>query len=280
MEVIEEIKTEAMALEKDVETLIENVASKPSSLLVPILITLLLIIIGGYLMQKHSLIASNTRSFIICGQQGSGKTNLFHLLTKRKLPILTVSTLECKVDDLLMNEEFQDHKTFQDVKIIDFPANKKLKNLYLTPYLHEHLNEIQGIIYIIDSSNFDSNACHKVAEDLLEILNITESKLNGIDVLIFANKNDLFTSKKSEKIKELLESEIGKIHDLKLRGLNKVDIDSNKNDLDNEDNLDLAIKNGKFQFQLLEGNIDFSQGNIFKDKWSTITDWIYEKIAN
>lgn len=260
-------------LETEVETYVKTHNS--TSLIIPILITLLLIIIGGFLMKRHSLITSNKRKFIICGLQGSGKTNLFHLLTNGKLPILTVSTLEPKTKSLLLNEEYNKHKTFQDVEIIDFPANSKLKNLYLLPYFHDKLNEIRGIIYLIDSSNFDSKICHQVSEDLLEILSITEGKPNGIDMIIFANKNDLFTSKKITKIKEMLENEIGKIHELKLHGLNKVE-----GDYDEIDNLDIAAKDGKFQFQLLDGNVDFADGNIFKDKYSKITDWLYEKIVN
>lgn len=260
-------------LETEVETYVKTHNS--TSLIIPILITLLLIIIGGFLMKRHSLITSNKRKFIICGLQGSGKTNLFHLLTNGKLPILTVSTLEPKTKPLLLNEEYNKHKTFQDVEIIDFPANSKLKNLYLLPYFHDKLNEIRGIIYLIDSSNFDSKICHQVSEDLLEILSITEGKPNGIDMIIFANKNDLFTSKKITKIKEMLENEIGKIHELKLHGLNKVE-----GDYDEIDNLDIAAKDGKFQFQLLDGNVDFADGNIFKDKYSKITDWLYEKIVN
>lgn len=251
------------------------------SIIYPIIITLLLILLGGYLMNKHSLISSNRKSFIICGNQGVGKTNLHHLLTKGKLPILTVTTLEPKSDNFLVNEELKDNKIFKDIEIIDFPSNKKLKNLYLMPYFDDKLNEIQGIIYLIDSSNFDSKICHLVAEELLEIFTITESKPNGIDILIFANKDDLFTSKKVSKIKEMLEIEIGKIYRLKLHNLNKVNNNNDKID-DNEefDNLNMVIKDGKFQFQLLEGNVDFQHGNIFKDNWSGISDWLYEKIVN
>lgn len=278
--VANELKAEISGLESNVETLIE---SKPSSLVIPIVVTLLLLLLGGFLMKKHSLITSNRRTFVICGLQGSGKTNLFHLLTKGKLPVLTVSTLEPTSGPLLLNEDLTEHKTFQDIEIVDFPANKKLKNLYLLPYFGEKIHEVQGIIYMVDSSTFDSNMCHEVAEDLLEIFNITEGRPNGVDVLVFANKSDLFTSKKKNKIKEMLENEIAKIHELKLRGLSKVDTAVGKNAADTDDdndNVDIAIKDGKFQFQLLESNVDFQEGNIFKDKWSTVNDWLFEKIVN
>ncbi|ODQ48323.1 hypothetical protein PICMEDRAFT_80042 [Pichia membranifaciens NRRL Y-2026] len=274
----EEIKAEAYAIESNVETLVETTPT--SSLILPILVTLLLILIGGFLMKRHSLISSNKRSFVICGLQGSGKTNLFHLLTKGKLPVLTVSTLEPGKGELKLSEEYSNQKTFQDIEILDFPANPKLKTLYLTPHLHANLNSVQGIIYIIDSSNFDTKSCHQAAEDLLELMNITEGKPNGVDILVFANKNDLFTSKKSSKIKEMLEAEVSKIYQLKLRGLSKVDLAGKDGGEEDNDNLDLATKDGKFEFQQLEGNVDFAQGNIFKDKWSMIVDWMYEKIVN
>lgn len=282
LEVFEEdVFAEAVsALESDVEDYIKT--RNTSSLIFPIIVTLLLILLGGYLMKRHSLITSNRRSFVICGLQGSGKTNLFHLLTTGKLPTLTVSTLEPKSGELLLNEELARHTTFQDLEIMDFPANSKLKNLYLVPYLTDKLVEIQGIIYILDSSNFDTKICHQVAEDLFQILNITEGKQSGVDILIFANKNDLFTSKKTNKIKEMLESEIGKIHELKLRGLSQVDTSINGQSEGNEedDNLDIAAKDGKFQFQLLDGNVEFAEGNIFKNKYDKITNWLYEKIVN
>lgn len=285
VQIAEEIKSEVIAFEENVQKVIERTDS--SFTLTPIIVTLILILFGAFLMGRHSLFTSNRRSFIICGIQGSGKTNLFHLLTKGELPKLTVTSFEPSTGELKLDDEYKSKKTFQDVDIIDFPANEKLKNLYLLPYFKEKIHELRGIIYMIDSSSFDAATCHKVAKDILEILNITEGRPNGVDMLIFSNKNDLFTSMKSSKIKELLEVEIGKIHELNSRGISKVNNSAlkgtgevNDDEDGNEDNLDLAVKNGKFQFQLLESNIDFGEGNIFKNKWDKVTDWLFEKIVN
>ncbi|TID19250.1 hypothetical protein CANINC_003821 [Pichia inconspicua] len=283
-QIAEEIKAEAAVVEDSIQKLLDK--SESSSMIVPVIVTILLILFGAFLMRRNSLFTSNKRCFIICGIQGSGKTNLYHLLTKGELPKLTVTSFEPSTGDLRLSDDYMEKKTFQDIQIIDFPANEKLKNLYLFPFFKERIHELRGIIYMIDSSNFDAATCHKVAKDILEILNITEARPNGIDMLIFANKNDLFTSMKSTKIKELLEAEIGKIHELNARGISKVSNsvlngagDEDDKD-DNADNLDLAIKNGKFQFQLLESNVDFGEGNIFKNKWDQINDWLLEKIVN
>lgn len=267
-------------IDAGVEKLVQS--STRTTMIVPIIITLALILLGAFLMNKHKLITSNRRTFIICGQQGVGKTHLFHLLTSGKLPIMTVSSMEPQNGELLLGDEYKEHSTFRDVEIVDFPANKKLKSLYLTPYFSEKLHEVQGIIYMVDASAFDSKACHAAAEDLLEILNITEGKPGGIDLIIMANKDDLFTSKKAAKIKSMLEEEIAKIHDLKLRGLGKVDATDATGAEEIVDNLDLAISNGKFQFQLLEGNVELCSGNIFKEKTGCpqLEHWIYQKIVN
>lgn len=254
------------------------ISAELRSMLIPALITLVLILISAYLMKTKSLMTSSRRTFILCGIPGSGKTNLFHLLTTGKLPPLTVTTFEPTTAELALDDELKSKRTFQDIDVIDFPANEKLKNLYLFPFFKEKMHDLRGIIYMIDSTNFDSATCHKVAKEILQILNITEARPNGTDMLIFANKNDLFTSVKSTKIKELLEIEIAKIHDLNSRGLSKVNTETD--DSGDADNVDLAVQNGKFKFQLLESNIDFADGNIFKNKYDKINDWLLEKIVN
>jgi signal recognition particle receptor subunit beta len=285
----QELTADAAAVEHAVEAGIEKIVHTATTtnrtttaMLLPIIITLALILLGAYLMGKHKLITSSRRTFIICGSQGVGKTHLFHLLTSGKLPLMTVSSLEPQSAELLLGEEYREHATFRGVEIVDFPANKKLKSLYLTPYFSEKLHEVQGIVYMVDASAFDAKACHAAAEDLLEILNVTEGKPGGIDLMIVANKDDLFTSKKPAKIKSMLEEEIAKIHDLKLRGLGKVDATDATGAAEVVDNLDLAMSNGKFQFQLLEGNVEFCSGNIFKEKsgFPPLEHWIYQKIVN
>lgn len=284
-QIVEELKSDAVVVEENVQKLIESIDS--STMVIPILVTIMLILFGAFLMKRNSLFTSNKRCFIICGIQGSGKTNLYHLLTEGKLPKLTVTSFEPSTGELQLDDEYMDKKTFQDVEIIDFPANEKLKNLYLFPFFKERIHELRGIIYMIDSSNFDAATCHRVAKDILEILNITEARPNGIDMLVFANKNDMFTSMKSSRIKELLETEIGKIHELNSRSIGKVSNaalkgtgDEDDDEESNTDNLDLAIKNGKFQFQLLESNVDFGEGNIFKNKFDKVNEWLLEKIVN
>lgn len=204
---------------------------------------------------------------------GTGKTNLFHLLTGcSKTPEYTVTSIDESCKLLQLDDEYTSHSTFQNISIWDFPGSHKLKDLLLYPFINSNLNEIIGIIYLLDASTLNDEKIKEISNDLLKLFKLSEGKPNGIDLLIFCNKSDLFTSKKKERVKNLLEDGIRSLIKLDIGGLDKID------KIDVDDNFIGGIN---FKFQSLEGNVTFSEGNIWKDdKRSTIFDWLLEKIAN
>lgn len=234
-------------------------------------------------MFKLKLISPAKRAFIICGPVGTGKTVAFQYLTKGEIPALTVSSLNVSQNELQLDGEYSKQSTFKNIEVFDFPGNGKLKNLYLRPFLKRELSRVIGVIYMIDSSAFDKDKCHEIAQDLLELLKITESKPNGVDILLYCNKSDLFTSKKKNKVKELLQEEMVNLIEFNKRGLNKVSGNEDMEEIDDYglDAVSTGLVDGKFQFQFLEGNVTFEEGNIWKqDKRSSMNDWIMEKVVN
>lgn len=253
---------------------------------ISVALALLIIVFTSFIVQK-TLFNGKRRNFIIVGPQQSGKTALYYFLTTGKVPDLTVSSIEPSEGKIKLHDDGYS-ENFTDVVIRDFPANSKLKNLYLYPFLKDNIRNIKGIIYVVDSSIFDDKYCYEIATDLLELLKITESIPNGVDLSIFCNKCDYFTSRKPLKIKQMLEEEISKLYKLKLNNLSKVtkndtredEYDEDEEDDDIEDALNPAFNGGKFKFEMLEGNVDFLQGNVFKKKTSDLTNWLCEKAAN
>lgn len=221
------------------------------------------------------LFKNKPRNFVLVGPKESGKTNLFSLLTTGKLPELTVTSIEPSEGALHLSDSNYEEE-FTDVIVRDFPASSKMKSLYLLPFLKDNVRHCKGTVYLLDASAFDTSYCYKVASDLLELLQITESIPNGVDMVVFCNKCDYFTSKKPEKIKQLLQQEITRQYSLKLKGLDKVSEDGEGI----EEVLNASFNGGEFRFEMLEGNVDFVEGNLFKNKIEPLQNWFCEKAAN
>ncbi|VEU23474.1 DEKNAAC104633 [Brettanomyces naardenensis] len=245
-------------------------------------LALFVIILTSFIVQR-SFLKSKKRNILILGPKESGKTNLFYYVTTGKLPVLTVTSIEPNTGTLkLRHTPFGEN--FSDVVIRDFPASSKLKNLYLYPFLKDNLHSCRGIVYVIDSSIFSGEYCNKVANDLLDLLQITESIPNGVDIALFCNKCDYFTSRKPEKVQTMLEEEITKLYRLKLKNLSKVTKPGEEEEAQDEDGLEevlnSAFNRGEFKFEMLEANIDFLEGNVFKGNTEQLTNWFCEKAAN
>lgn len=223
--------------------------------------------------------APSTRRIIITGPPASGKTPLHQLLTTSNVPDLTVTSSE-PVNSILKLDEEYNHSTFQNVQVWDYPGSTKLKNLYLYPNIKSQLNEIIGLIYMLDASTFNDAKVKEVANDLIRIFKVTESRPNGVDLLVLCNKADLFTSKKSQRIKQLLEDAIDALLKLDTNQLEKVDADESGEGGDIQEDL-FITKGDKFKFADLEGNVTFEECNIWKQgKRENVYDWVLEKIAN
>ncbi|QPG75625.1 hypothetical protein FOA43_002982 [Brettanomyces nanus] len=260
-------------------SIIELLKSMDTTMFVASIVLAILVIVVTSLMVQKTLFKRNSRNFVIVGPPQSGKTNLFQRLTTGKLPVLTVTSIQPNVGPLKVDNS-QYGENFSDVIVSDYPASSKMKNLYLYPFLSDNISSCRGMVYIIDASAFDAEYCHYVANDLLTLLPITESIPNGVDLAIFCNKCDYFTSRKPAKIHLMLEQEITKLYGLKLRNLEKVSESAEDMGVELEDSLNTAFNGGQFKFEMLEGNVDFLEGNVFKDKIDSLIDWFCEKTAN
>lgn len=242
-------------------------------MLVPILLTLLLVALSTWIMFRKSLFSPKHRTFVITGPMGAGKTSLYHLLTDTPLPEHTVTSIEASQGSLALGEDYSAHSTFQNISVWDFPGSHKLKDLLLYPFLKSNLNEVIGLMYVVDASALDEAKLKEIAQDLLRVFKITEGKPNGVDILVFCNKSDRFTAKKKDRVKSLLEAQMKNLVRLDMRGLEKVD---------GENAPEEAFVGGSdFAFHTLEGNVTFAEGNLWKeDKRGDVYDWILEKVAN
>lgn len=211
-------------------------------------------------------------TFIIAGLSNSGKTTLYNYLTTGKI-IPTVMSQESNETLHYQLPCAGTQKT--NFKLIDTPGHQKLHNTVFNEI--KSSSKVYGIIFLIDSS-IDPKKLSKSAHFLYEILLVSERRPGGIDILIGCNKSDLFSSRQSTKIKEILEQEIDAIRKLNASTISKVDSDINGVEEEFSD-LGQSISS-TFKFDQLEGSIDVISGSVLKkniEKWEC---WIDERSVN
>lgn len=245
-----------------------------NGVVVSLIIGVLTLIIGVLLLYKDVILHKSRKSFIVVGPSFSGKTSLYQLLSLGKAskytPVMSQKPSE------VTNYKLPLENVNDEYVLREYPGNSKLLNLYLYRDLKDKsfLKNVKGIIFMVDSSNFDA---FEVSRMLFEILTQTELLPNGVDILLACNKQDLFQSKPVFKIRQLLETEMNNLKENSLKNLNKVDSDE-VSEFNNVDNFLSSV--GKFSFDQLQGNFDFIQGSVLKgqvDKWEC---WIAERGVN
>ncbi|KAI3402331.1 hypothetical protein KGF56_004901 [Candida oxycetoniae] len=244
-------------------------------------------------------------TFLICGPNNAGKTALFYKLISNGEVVTTVSSIEPNFADISL--PIASPQVGKKYQLIDYPGHLKYWNLFEKLILQDiTLPQIKGVCVVLDSSSpnwsKDSLQVEKISKFLFNLLAITERKQNGVDYLFAVNKSDLFDSLPVHKIRSILEVEINRLIENEISSTEKTSgIDISNDDENEGDNMSgmgsgsvshrenlrefwLGVigsaKDATFTFDKLEGNMDFLNGSVLKDKIEKWEDWLDEKVVN
>lgn len=213
-------------------------------------------------------------TFMIAGLPNSGKTALFNVLTTDSVKPTVMSQEPNIAENYMLPSS---HRNFS-FKLIDFPGHTKFRSQLLQTI--KESTQLKGLIYVVDST-VNPKDITNAAELLYDILSVTESRPDGVDILLACNKSESFMARPPLKIKEALEQEINHIIERKLKSLKSSSrtIAGNE-DLEEENTvLHHQGRNG-FEFDSIDGNVDATAGSVLKkdiDKWEC---WIDERAMN
>ncbi|KTW25903.1 hypothetical protein T552_03177 [Pneumocystis carinii B80] len=176
------------------------------------------------------------------GVQGSGKTSFFTKLCYGHKQKVYTSTQ--------FNETVCRFFPGKKLILIDFPGHLKFYHLFT------EIKNIKGIIFMIDSSSIIKNADHVVNQFYRVLKDARSKKIK--DILIAANKEDLFTSLPCTRISSIIEEKLLEIVSLRLKGIAEIDkkIDDDDDDwlLDSEETVHLNNIKG-FNIVILSGSV-------------------------
>ncbi|KFY91202.1 hypothetical protein V500_04779 [Pseudogymnoascus sp. VKM F-4518 (FW-2643)] len=232
------------------------------------------ILLHAFLSRGSSVAAPP--SILLIGPSGSGKTSLQTLFERGKSASTHTSqtplVAECSlpVGITAASAKYRSandpsHRVREKFLLIDTPGHGKLRHHAFNAVANT--KNLKGIIFVVDAANLPAGdeALRQAAEYLHDTLLLLQKRLTnikskapkGIEVLIAANKMDLFTAQPSAIVRSLLEKEIGKVRTSKSKGLLESGIET-AGDLDDVDSDDWLGETGSTQFkfeQLEEFNI-------------------------
>ena len=120
------------------------------------------------------------------GQGGSGKTQLLYKL-KLGFNIDTIETNGFNVEEI----EWEDKK----LTLFDVGGSERIRGLWRNYY-----SNLQGLVFVVDS---DSERNLELDREILHNV-LLEEDLKGVDLLVFANKQDLPTAYNSNQVADKL----------------------------------------------------------------------------
>ncbi len=121
---------------------------------------------------------------LVLGLDNSGKTTILKRLSDEDISNIT-PTQGFNVKSLVQND--------LNLSVWDVGGQKSIR-----PYWRNYFDHTDALIYVIDSS--DQKRMEETGIELDQL--ISEEKLEGVPILIFANKQDLMNAHDAEEISE------------------------------------------------------------------------------
>nr|POE87921.1 signal recognition particle receptor subunit beta [Quercus suber] len=265
-----------------------------SAIVVTLLVSLTIpILIHLYLYRKAA--SKATPAVLLIGPGGAGKTTLLTLLsTGHSLPTHTSqspTTTLCQLPsairssaDKYRSQNDTSASSQPEFLVMDTPGHGKLRHHALSALAATDLH-IVGTIYIVDSAAVSSaSGLTETAEYLHDVLlelqkrqsqSQTSKHPASTNVLVAANKQDLFTSLPVALVRKKLEDEITKVRLTRSRGV----LDSSVGGENEDEEAGWLGEYGATHFtfqQVQEYGIDVKilGGSIEKDGQQKVEEWL------
>ncbi|KAK9369593.1 signal recognition particle receptor beta subunit-domain-containing protein [Lipomyces kononenkoae] len=242
------------------------------------------------LFRKTKGVASGGPTFIIAGPSGSGKTSLFTSLRYGNKST-TLPSVEQNVSTKFRLPNLPD--TAKPFVLIDTPGHHKLRHgMFSALQVAQAARTMQGVLYVVDASAMSRpERLREAAEYLYDILRITERVRGGTDVLVAANKSELFTAVPAKRLRTLLEVELDKIRESRAKSVDKVGAGGDKKDADDSDEDDSGViggslwlgrvgEKGPFKLEDLETEVTVIDGSVDNNKIDGWVGWMEERAVN
>jgi signal recognition particle receptor subunit beta len=254
----------------------------PLTILVAFLITISLPILTHLYFYRSAARIPLTPAFLLLGPSGSGKTSLLTLLQRQstsespaasptrtsfvpsqaKLLLPATVPLGSNKYRSKNDSEIRELKTAAKYEMIDTPGHGKLRSEHALSFLENPA--LRGIIFVVDAASLDSSeqstlrdTATYLHDTLLALQRLQTGKAKsktGVQLLIAANKQDLFTALPPGTVRSLLEKEVNGVKESRNSGLAAVDQD------EDADNAEETVLGGggedKVTFNMLREDYD------------------------
>lgn len=237
-------------------------SGEPLVILFVFLVTISLPILTHLYFYRSAARIPLTPAFLLLGPSESGKTSLLTLLQRRSISdspdtpqspsptrvsqtpsqakLLLPATVPLKSNRYRSknDSEIQELKTVTKYEMIDTPGHGKLRSEQALSFIDNPA--VRGIIFVVDAASLDSSEQSTLRDTAtylhdtllaLQRLQATKGKSKTtVQMLVAANKQDLFTALPPGTVRSLLEKEVNGVKESRNRGLVAVDQDQEADD--------------------------------------------------
>jgi len=241
-----------------VEDLLSSVGLEGQSTAVFSFLIGLFFMIAAVVLFRKKRKTGNT--ILIIGTHNAGKTVLFQQLRDGKFVNSYTSMKENEDSFVLHSNATNAGSSKREVHVVDIPGSERLRPLML-----DFLPITTGIVYVIDSVEFESEV-RVVSQFIYYVLTNKIVHRNKIPIIIACNKKDLVISHDQAFVVAHLEREIEK-----LRHTRKSIPDQNQDEVEE---VFLGIEGDAFKIAHLENDLYFTECSAKQGELQGIVDFI------